>query len=41
MSAMLPVLIVLGLFYVNLFLLLCFLSREVLLVFVVKFVLWC
>ena len=34
-------LIVFGLFYVGLFLLLCFLPREVPLAFVVKLVLWC
>ena len=35
------VLIVLGLFSVDLFLLLCFLPREVSLAFVVKLVWWC
>ena len=34
-------LIVLGLFCVGLFLLLCFLPREVILAFVVKLVWWC
>ena len=34
-------LIVFGLFYVGIFLLLCFLPREVPLAFVVKLVLWC